>query len=331
MVDFDCPRIVKVLGRYGSAVVTAILFLTAGAMPAAAAGKLVAAVLSSDITRYRDAHRAFVKVLAQKGYDQSNVEIIMQSPNPDPISWANSIRKVSAIGADIIITYGAPITLTAMRETDDIPIVFVDVYGPVETGITKSMTLTGRNLTGVSSRVPMITLIKTALEIKPIRTMGVIYNSREMGSLVQLKEIKRLAAQQGFAVIEMNVSSPAGLDAGLNNLLARVDGIYVSECAAGSKGFEKIVHKANEHKIPVLSQMPDAADKGALVSLEVSPTEQGQLAGESAVKVLNGRKAGQIPIATPKKVEMIINMRAAKALDLHVPFQVLSAATKIMK
>src|SRR5262245_37058373 len=76
-----------------------IILLTTGAVPAHAAGKLVTAVLSSDTARYRDAHRAFVKTLAQNGYDQNNIEIIMQRPNPDPISWANSVRKVMAIGA----------------------------------------------------------------------------------------------------------------------------------------------------------------------------------------------------------------------------------------
>jgi putative ABC transport system substrate-binding protein len=255
----------------------------------------------------------------------------VQSPNPDPISWANSVRKAVAIGADIIVTYGAPATLAAMRETEDIPIVFVDVYGPVETGVTRNMTITGRNMTGVSSKVPMITLIKTALEVKPVRNIGVIYNSREIGSLVQLKEIKWLAAQQGFAVFDMNVSSVAGIDMALNALPSKVDYIFVSECAAGSKGFQKIVYRANEYKIPVISLIPSAADRGALVALEISPAEQGESAGECAVKIFSGKKINQIPISTPKKIDLIVNLRAAKTLGLHIPFQVLSVATKIMK
>ncbi len=309
---------------------TALLLACAWA-PAWAGGKLVAAVLTSDVSRYRDAHRSFVRTLIEHGYDQNSVEIILQSPNPDPISWANSIRKVVAIGADIIITYGAPISLTAVRETDDIPIVFVDVYGPVETGVTKNMTVTGRNITGVSSKVPLITLIKTALEVKIIRNMGVIYNSREVGSVVQLKELKRIAGQQGFAVLESNISSVAGLDVALDSLLSRVDCIYISECAAGCRGFEKIVHRANERKIPVISQIPDAAEKGALVALTVSPAEQGELAAESAVRVLRGAKTGLIPISTPKKIELTVSLRAARTLGLHIPFQVLSMATKVMK
>jgi putative ABC transport system substrate-binding protein len=310
-----------------------MMFLVLWAIPGQshAAGKLVAAVLSSDLNRYRDAHRMFVKALAQKGYDQSNTEIIIQNPNPDPISWANSIRKFKALRADVIVTYGAPATMAATREISDIPLLFVDVYGPVETGISRSLTMTGTNLTGISSKVPMATLIKTFREIRPLKSLGVIYNSREVGSVVQLKEIKRLAAQHGFNVVEANVSSPATLDAAIASLVLQADCIYVSEGSTGSRNLEKIVHRASNVKIPVISQIPESCEKGALIALEVSPGEQGQLAGEYAAKILAGKNPGQLPICSPKKVELIVNLKTAKQLDLTIPFQVLGVASRVIK
>ena len=151
-----------------------------------------------------------MKALVLKGYDQSNVEVITQIPNPDPISWANSIRKFNAIGADIIIAYGASAALSALREANDIPIVFADVYGPVETGVAKSMVSTGRSLAGISSKVPLVTLIRTAMDLKPVKTLGVIYNTREEGSLVQLKEARRIAAQSGLTLNEVNLTRRPG-------------------------------------------------------------------------------------------------------------------------
>jgi putative tryptophan/tyrosine transport system substrate-binding protein len=297
-----------------------------------AGGKLVAALLTCDIPRYRDTHKAFVKALVQKGYDQSNIEVITQTPNPDPISWANSIRKFNAIGADLIVTYGAPATLTALHEAGDIPVVFADVYGPVEVGVARSLTSTGHNMAGVSSKVPLVTLVKTALELKPTRTMGAVYTAREEGSLMQVRELRRIAVQLGFNLVEVNLASYGGLDAALATLLnARVDCIYISECAAGARGFEKIVHRAGELKIPVLSQMPGAAQKGALISLEADPVEQGQVAADYAARILAGKKASTLPVATPKKVELVVNLKAARLLDLHVPFPVLSAATRVLK
>jgi len=292
----------------------------------------VAALLTCDLPRYREAHRAFMKALVLKGYDQSNLEVIVQTPNPDPISWANSIRKFSAIGADLIVAYGAPATVAAIKEQSEIPVVFADVYGPVEVGVSRSMAGSGRNVAGVSSRVPLVTLIRTAVELKGGRVLGVLYNSREEGSLVQLKEARKIAAQQGLILNEVNVPSAGSLDGALATLFAaRVDYIYVSECSACCRNFEKIVHRAHESKIPVLTQMPGGAAKGALITLEVDPAEQGQDAADYAARILGGRKAGQLPVLTPKRVDLIVNMKAARALDLHVPLSVLSAATKVLK
>jgi putative tryptophan/tyrosine transport system substrate-binding protein len=288
--------------------------------------------LTCDLPRYREAHRAFVKALVLKGYDQSNVEVITQTPNPDPISWANSIRKFSAIGADLIVTYGASATVAAMKEAGDIPIVFADVYGPVETGIAKSMTSTGKSIAGISSKVPLVTLMKTAQELKQIRSLGVVYSSREEGSLVQLREARRLAAQSGATLHEVNLTAVSGTDAALGQLFsARVDCIYVTECTAGCRSFEKIVHRATELKIPVVSQMPGAAQKGAVLSLEADPAEQGQVAADYAARVLGGKRPSQLPVATPRRVDLIVNLKMAKALELHVPFPVLSAATRVVK
>ncbi|WP_414652435.1 ABC transporter substrate-binding protein [Geomonas sp.] len=297
-----------------------------------AAGKLIAAILTCDLPRYREAHRAFMKALVQKGYDQSNVEVITQTPNPDPISWANSIRKFNAIGADLIVAYGAPATLTALHERVEIPVVFADVYGPVETGVVRSMTSTGHNMTGISSKVPLVTLIKTMAELKPMTTLGVIYSAKEEGSLAQLKEVRRIAAGTGTILVDVNLGSPSGIDTVLATLFStKVDCIFVTECTSGSRGFEKIVHRASELKIPVISLIPGSAQKGALVSLEADPVEQGQMAADYAARILGGKKASQLPVATPKRVDLVINLKMAKALDLHVPFPVLTAATRVVK
>ncbi|WP_239027613.1 ABC transporter substrate-binding protein [Geomonas diazotrophica] len=292
----------------------------------------MAALLTCDLPRYRDAHKAFVKALVQKGYDQSNVEVITQTPNPDLISWSNSVRKFNAIGADVIVAYGTSATLAALREAQDIPVVYADVYGPVETGIAKSMTSSGRNSAGVSSKVPLVTLIKTAMELKSIKTLGIICANREEGALAQLKEARKIAAQSGVVLVETNVGSPTALDAALATLFAtRVDCVYVTECTAGSRYFEKIVHRCNELKIPVISQMPGAAHKGAVISLEADPVEQGQIAAEYVARILSGKKASHLPVATPKRVDLIVNLKAARLLDLNVPFPVLTAATRVLK
>jgi len=302
-----------------------------GVTPSFAGRIFVAAVLTSDIPRYQEAYRAFVRGLAAKGFGEGEVEFITQTPNPDPISWANSVRKFNALKPDLLVTFGAAATISATQEAVRVPIVFADVYGPVETGISRSMSKTGGNLCGVSSKVPMATLVKTMVAIRPVKTLGILYNRRERGSYVQMQEIKRLAAQQGFAVVEANVPVASGLDAALGHLLARCDCVFVSESSVVNRSLERIVHRATAARVPVISLVPDSAEKGALLTLEASPVEQGLLAASHAAKIFQGNRPGELAVLTPRKVDLVLNLHSAKALDVQIPFRVLSVATKVLK
>jgi putative tryptophan/tyrosine transport system substrate-binding protein len=304
-----------------------VLFLTCCLNPDShAAGKVIAAVMSSDQPRYREAHQAFVKSLAALGYTSGNVEIILQAPNPDQLSWSNTIRKFNAYRPDLIVAYGAPAAFTAMKESDGIPVVSVDVFG--SDGPQQGMC-------GVSSRVPLITLFKTFRDsreyIKPFRRVGVIYNSREAGSQKQLDEIKKFAPRYDMIVMEANVTSAAALEAALPSLLDHSDVIFATESSLVSRQFSKIIARSKTRNIPVLATMPGAAEKGALMSLEIDPEEQGHLAADIAIRILEGARQNHLSLISPRRIELIINMRAAQELGINLPFSVLNIASRVIK
>jgi putative ABC transport system substrate-binding protein len=110
-----------------------------------------------------------------------------------------------------------------------------------------------------------------------------------------------------------------------------MDCLYVTEASILAKQFEKIIRRAMERKIPVISQVPESSEKGALVSLEANPSDMGQQAADVAVKVLSGKKPSILSIISPRKVDLFINMKTAKMLELNVPLQVLNLATKVIK
>lgn len=284
--------------------------------------QLIAAILSSDQPRYRDAHRAFVKSLASRGYDAGKLEIVLQSPNPDPLSWSNAIRKFNAYKPALIVAYGAPAATVAMKETENIPVVSVDIYGSERTAKVTS---------GVSSRVPLVTLMKTVASIHPYRKVGVLYTTREIGSRQQADDIRKAAQSFGATTVEANVPSAAALESVLTTLLPKVDLIVVTESSFACRQFDRIVSRATERLIPVISTMPDAADKGALASLEINPQEQGYLAAEVAVRLLEGANHANLPLLTPRRVDLIVNLRVARVLKITLPFQVLGSATRVIK
>jgi putative ABC transport system substrate-binding protein len=298
------------------------IILAGWAMNCHAAGTVIAAIMSSDQPRYREAHRSFVKSLTARGYPPATTEIMLQTPNPDPLSWSNTIRKFNAYRPNLILAYGAPAALVAMKESEGIPVVSADIYSTAQPA---------KGMCGVSSRVPMITLLKTLQEIRPYQRIGILYSSRETGSQRQADDIRKIALQLGASVVEGNFATSAALEAGLNPFIERVDVVIATESSIASRNFDRIISRAKAHNRPVAATMPDAAEKGALVSLEISPQEQGHLAAEIVVRILEGATPEHLSLLTPRRIELIVNMRIARELGITLPFAVLGKATRVLK
>lgn len=301
-------------------VVPFILLLLPGS--SSAGNRVIGALLTSDLARYREAHHQLLKVLTARGLMASN-EIIVQTPNPDPQSWGNSIRKLVAYGADIIIAYGAPAVAVALKEGDGVPVVAADAVLPEGAP--------GANLCGISARVPMVTLLRVLEGIKHLQHVGVLYNSHEVGSLRQMEELRRAARQMNINLVEVNATTPAAVEPAVSALMARVDGMVVTESSVICRHFDRIAARSHRAGVLLATTLPGGADKGALVSLEVSPAEQGEVAGLMAVRLLEGAHPAQLGIASPRRIELVLNLKVAREIEATIPFQVLSMATRIYR
>ncbi|GAC1467607.1 MAG: ABC transporter substrate-binding protein [Desulfuromonadaceae bacterium] len=308
--------------RFICTIILIVCAIVPMAVPVRSSATTIAAIMSSEQPRYREAHRAFVKAIAAQGYKAPSTEIILLAPNSNPLSWTAEIRKLNSSRPDLIVTYGAPASLAAVREAAGIPVVSVDVYAS-EQPI--------KGVCGVSSRVSMVTLLNTLRGIRPYQRLGVLYAPREFGSQQQLDEVKKFAAKLGITVLEGSVSSGAALDSELNRLLDKCEAVFVTEGGLFGQQFERIIAKSKARKIPIASTMPDAAEKGAIVSLEINPQEQGCLAAEMAVRILEGAKTEFLPLIRPHRIDLVINMRHAREIGIEVPVAVLRSAARLIK
>lgn len=304
-----------------------VIFLLVGiiasmTLPVWASVTTIAAIMSSDQPRYREAHRSFVKAISNHGYIYPSTEITLSSPGSDPPSWPAEFRKLSNSRPDLIVTYGAPASLSAVHDAAGIPVLSVDVYTSEQSP---------RGVCGVSSRVSMVNLLNSLLAIRPCQRIGVLYSPREHGSLQQLEDMKKFSAKLGITLLEGSVSSAGNLDTELNRLLDKCEAVIVTEAGLFSQQFDRIIARSKAKKIPVASTMPDAAERGAVVSLEINPQEQGYLAAELAVRILEGAKTEFLPLIRPHRIDLVINMRQAREIGIEVPFAVLRSASRLIK
>lgn len=298
-----------------------IIFFLLTVNSAFAGPRIIGVVMTGNIPYYQDIHKAFIEEMNRSGImTKEDIQIIVQKPAPDPMSWTNAIRKLVTFDATIILTYGAPITLTALNETSQIPLVFAGVYDPEAINITK------KNATGISSKVPIATVLKNLKSISNFSSLGIVYNDTEKDTVAQAEEVKQLEEKFGFTSTMFNIKH-RGDEAKIKN----VDALYMTTSCAAMYCVNNIVGIARRGNIPTATTIGGGEDIGVLLTIAADPEEQGMRAAQIMAKVLNGATPSSIPIEQPKKVYMVVNLKEAKTLGLKIPFGILTSATRVIK
>lgn len=276
----------------------------------------VGVIMSGDIPYYKSIHKAFTGELNSKGI---KAEIIVQTPAPETMAWINAARKFGAIGADVIVTYGAPATIAAVSETSGIPIVFAGVYDREGLGL-KS------DVTGITSKASIAGLLKNLKSINSFSTLGIIYNSAEKDTVMEAAEIERLEGQFSFKSAKFNVKGRGDL-----SKIKNVDAIFITTSCAAMVYVDDIVNIARKQRIPAAALTGGGEEEGIVLTLSADPAEQGKAAANILARIIRGEKPSAIPVESPKKIQLTVNFKEATALGLKVPFDILSSATMVIK
>jgi putative ABC transport system substrate-binding protein len=297
--------------------------LALGPQAAAAADKTVGVVMSGNITYYQEIQKAFAVTLVKEGFDHNKVDTLLQMPSPDILSWTNAARKLVVADVNVLVTYGAPASLAAIRETKSIPIVFAGVYDPAAIGVA------ARNIAGISSKVPLTSLLRYLRKLMPFTRLAVVYNESEADSARQADELAQLESQYGFQTVRMPIKKVD--DARRLVFAGKADAVFITVSAAANEALDTIIKSAHGSKVPTVSQTGGTAEKGVILSLAPSPVEQGEAAARIAAKLLKGANPSSIPSEVPKLVELVLNLKEANALGLKVPMDLITDATRVIK
>lgn len=302
------------------AIVWAMLLLPLLAAPGAArAEQTVAVILTGAVPYYEKIDSAFNEELGRLGMS-GKVRVLTQKPANNKMAWANSARKAVAVGSDVIVAYGGGAAAEVAAETSDVPVVYAGVFNPGALG------LKGKNLTGISSKVPIAGVLKNLKAIKDFGSLGVIYDSTEKDTVAQAREVSRLSDQFGFRVVEFNVQ-------GLSDIarIEGVDALFVSTSCTAQVCVSGIVDRARQLKAPTASPVSGGEQAGIVLTIYASAEEQGRTAAQMVAKILQGEKSSSIPVEAPRKIEMVVNLKETRNLGLRVPMDVLTSATRVVK
>ncbi|MDA8325702.1 MAG: ABC transporter substrate binding protein [Nitrospiraceae bacterium] len=286
---------------------------------AAWAGSTVGVILTRGTPSYEVSYDALVKYVSGR----KDVKFILQRPYPDPVSWSNSARKLMAVDVSAIVTYGASATFAALKENPGVPVIFV--------GLTKTTAamVKGKNVAGVYSSLPLASLLRYLKEIQATRVLGVLYDSREADSAHETAEITKVSKEYGISPVKLNLVKAGGVAALLAN--ARIDALYVTECATAGTAYQSILGAMWDRKIPVASLIDDSRKPAqALITLAPDPVEQGQLAGQLLLEALERSSASGLGRVESGRFSLIYNYRQSVVMGLRISLGLVTEATRVI-
>ena len=283
---------------------------------------------------------AFHQGLKQAGYvENQNVAIEYR--------WAGSeYERLTALATElarrpvnVIATGSASLAvLAAKTATTTIPIVFLMGGDPVKLGLVASLNRPGGNLTGITTLNTEITpkRVEVLRELVPTTTiMAVLVNptNNPANVEVEIRQAEAAANSLGLQTIHiLQASTEPDLDAVFSTLIQqRAGGLVITADTLFSGKSAQLAALASRHSMPTISPYREFVTAGGLMSYGGSVNELYRLVGVYTGRVLNGENPADLPVQQVTKVELVINLKTAKALGLDVPAALLARADEVIE
>ena len=279
---------------------------------------------------------AFRDALHELGYvEGKNVQL--------EVRWGNGeFERLPALAAelvqskvDVIVAATSPSVLAVRKATSTIPIVMPVSSDPVGDGLVASLAHPGGNITGLSMMAPELGEKRLQLlrETFPdaSRAVAVLWNPAYAGMRARFEEAKVAAPKLGLTVRSVEVRDTRELDVAFEAVIREHPEALVLSDPFTTSQRAHIVEFAAEHRLPAIYESSDFVDVGGLMSFGPNISNLYRGAAVYVDKILKGAKPGDLPIEQPTKFELVLNMKAAKALGIRFPASVLLRADKLIE
>lgn len=279
------------------------------------------------------AREGFIDALAAGGYkDGEKVVFDITNAQNDKSNALTIAQKFANDKVDMIFAIATPSAQAAFQATTEIPILITAVTDPVEAGLVDSMEKPGKNVTGTTDMNPIAEQLDLIKKFVPdAKKVGVIFNAGEVNSEVQVKVAREVAKKIGFELVEVSVATTADVNQAASSLVGRVDAIYVPTDNTVVSALESVLQVAEENDIPVIAGEGDSVERGALATYGIDYYELGKQTGEMAIRILEGEDPAGMPIEKQKNMKLYLNKKAAQAMGVEIPKDVLEQADEIFE
>ncbi len=245
------------------------------------------------------------------------------------------VSELVGLKVDVIVTGGTAATRPAKQATVTIPIVMAFDDDPIGSGFAASLARPGGNITGLSTQASEISGKRLELlrEIVPkLSRVAVLGTSTRPGNAQSLREVELAAGALGVKLQYLDVLSPEDIETAFRGASkGRAEAVLTLNSTVLISHRRQVADLAVKSRLPAIYYAPEFVEDGGLVTYGVSITDLFRRAASYVDKILKGAKPADLPVEQPKKFEFIVNLKAAKQIDLTIPPNVLARADRVIK
>jgi putative ABC transport system substrate-binding protein len=278
----------------------------------------------------------FREGLRELGYDEGrNIAIEYRWAEGRYERFPALVRELIAAQVDLIVTAGTPASLAVKNATTSIPLVMVAVGDPVGTGLVPSLARPGGNLTGLSSIAPDLEGKRLELlrEVVPaLARVAVFFNSSNLFHTVSLRQAQAAAQASGLRLQTLDVRTAGDLDGAFAAIVReRPDALLIFADRVFLHNRQRMIDFATQQRLPNVNAYRELVEAGGLMSYGPSYEDMHRRAAIYVDKILKGAKPADLPIEQPTKFNLLLNLKAAKALAVDVPATLLARADEVIE
>ncbi|MBO5168852.1 MAG: ABC transporter substrate-binding protein [Phascolarctobacterium sp.] len=274
------------------------------------------------------ASKGFVDGMAAKGYKEGeNVTYDRQNAQADQSNLHTIAQHFINKKVDLICAVATPAAQVVANATQDIPIVATAVTDYEAAKLIKSNAKPETNVTGTSDMNLVEAQLDLIIKLVPtVKTVGVIYNSSEINSQVQVDLLKGFAKDRKVEIKEATVNNVNDIQQAARSLIGKVEAIYVPTDNVLASAMPALTMVTEEAKLPVVSGWDDA---NGIATIAIDYYKLGVQTGEMAADILSGKaKPQDMPIQTQNEFTVIVNEANAKKIGLTIPKEILDKVAK---
>jgi len=280
------------------------------------------------------ARDGFVKALGDNGYvDGENIKLNLQNGQGEQSNLATIADLFVGDNADLVlaIATNAATTMATKTANRPIPVLGTAITDYVSAGLVKSNENPGYNISGTSDMNPVDAQIKLIKELFPdCQTVGVLYTSGEVNSVLQAKMAKESIEALGMKYVEVTVANTNDVQQATQQIVTMCDAIYIPTDNVFASSMPGVLSVTQNSKTPVITGESGMAMSGGLCTLGISYYDLGYETGLMAVKVLGGADISTMPVQfATTGFEYCFNKTVADLIGFEIPEKYLAYAQEM--